>query len=54
MKDIYNYTQEQLIDEFLLINEKKFRATQVFEWIYRKNIYSFDEMSNLSLQLREK
>lgn len=54
MKNIYNYTQEQLIDEFLLINEKKFRATQVFEWIYRKNIYSFDEMSNLSLQLREK
>ena len=54
MKEIYNYTQEQLIDEFLTIHEKKFRASQVFEWIYRKNIYSFDQMSNLSLDLREK
>ena len=31
--------QEQMIDEFVAIGEKKFRATQVFEWIYRKNVY---------------
>lgn len=29
MKSIYDYTQEQLIDEFLELGEKKFRATQV-------------------------
>jgi len=54
MKSIYNYTQEQLIEEFITLNEKKFRATQVFEWIYRKQTYHFDEMSNLSLDLRQK
>lgn len=54
MKSIYDYTQEQLIDEFLLMGEKKFRATQVFEWIYRKLVYSFDQMNNISLDLREK
>lgn len=54
MKSIYNYTQEQLIDEFIALGEKKFRATQVFDWIYRRQVYSFDEMSNLSLDLRQK
>ncbi|WP_028043856.1 23S rRNA (adenine(2503)-C(2))-methyltransferase RlmN [Candidatus Stoquefichus massiliensis] len=54
MKSIYDYTQEQLINEFLLLDEKKFRATQVFEWLYRKNIQNFNEMSNLSLDLRQK
>lgn len=54
MKSIYDYTQEQLIEEFLNLGEKKFRATQVFEWIYRKDVQDFDLMSNLSLDLREK
>ena len=53
MKSIYDYTQEQLIEEFLNLGEKKFRATQVFEWIYRKDVQDFDLMSNLSLDLRE-
>ena len=30
------------------INEKKFKATQVFEWLYRKDVTSFDKMTNLS------
>lgn len=54
MKSIYDYTQEQLIDEFLALGEKKFRATQVFEWIYRKHVHQFDLMNNLSLDLRKK
>lgn len=54
MKSIYDYTSEQLIEEFLKMNEKKFRATQVFEWIYRKGVSSFEQMNNLSLDLREK
>ncbi len=53
MKSIYQFSQEEMIDEFLAYNEKKFRATQVFEWIYRKQVYSFDDMSNLSLTLRQ-
>lgn len=54
MKNILDYTQEELIDEFLSMNEKKFRATQVFEWIYRNQVYSFDAMNNLSLELRHR
>lgn len=54
MKNIYDYTQNQLIEEMAEIGEKEFRATQVFEWLYRKQATSFSEMSNLSLELREK
>lgn len=54
MKNIYDYTQNQLIEEMAQIGEKKFRATQVFEWLYRKHATSFSDMSNLSLELREK
>lgn len=34
------------------LNEKKFRAKQVFSWLYR-NISSFDEMTDIKLELRE-
>ena len=36
------------------INEPKFRAKQVFEWIHQKQVSSFEEMTNLSKSLREK
>lgn len=54
MKSIYDYTQEQLIDLFIAMGEKKFRATQVFEWLYRHCILSFDDMKNISQDLRNK
>ena len=34
--------------------EKKYRAEQIFSWIYKENVTSFDEMTNLSQSLREK
>lgn len=34
--------------------EKKYRAEQIFHWIYKENVTSFDEMTNLSEALREK
>ncbi|MBN2601442.1 MAG: 23S rRNA (adenine(2503)-C(2))-methyltransferase RlmN [Candidatus Marinimicrobia bacterium] len=36
------------------IGEKPFRARQVYQWMYKKNVRSFDEMLNLSKGLREK
>ena len=36
------------------MGEKKFRAGQVFQWLYVEKVKSFDEMTNLSLELREK
>lgn len=34
--------------------EKKFRAKQIYQWLHEKHVTSFDEMSNLSMELREK
>ena len=47
MKNIYDYTLEELEEYFLSINEKKFKATQIFEWLYKKRVNSFDSMSNI-------
>ncbi len=53
MENIYNYSLEQLTNYFASINQKPFRAKQVFSWLYQKEASSFDEMSNLSKELRE-
>lgn len=53
MENIYNYSLEQLTNYFASINQKPFRAKQVFSWLYQKESSSFDEMSNLSKELRE-
>lgn len=54
MKNIKDYDLEALIVEMQNIGEKKFRAEQIFKWIHEENVTSFDEMTNLSLSLREK
>ncbi len=54
MKNIKDYNLEELKKEFTEMNEKPFRAEQVFRWIYEAKVTSFDEMTNLSLELREK
>ena len=53
MENIYNYSLEQLTNYFASINQKPFRAKHVFSWLYQKEASSFDEMSNLSKELRE-
>ena len=53
MKNIFGLTREDLEKYFLSIGEKKFKATQVYEWLYRKKVSSFDEMTNLSKNLNE-
>lgn len=47
MRNIYDYTLQELEDYFLVHNEKKFRAQQVYEFLYKKRIKSFDRMNNL-------
>lgn len=48
MKNIYGITFEELENYFLNKNDKKFKAVQVFDWVYKKRINSFDEMRNVS------
>ena len=54
MKNIKDYNLDELKQEFIELGEKPYRAEQVFKWIYEENVTSFDEMTNLSLNLREK
>jgi 23S rRNA (adenine2503-C2)-methyltransferase len=54
LKDFRTLSLEQLEDFFVSINEKPFRARQVYDWIWSKNAHSIDEMTNLSKSLREK
>ena len=46
--NIYDLTYEELENYFIEKNEKKYRASQVFEWLYKKRVKSFSEMTNLS------
>ncbi len=52
--NIYGYTLEQLEEYFLGIGEKKFKAIQVYDWLYKKRVSSFDEMTNIKKDIIEK
>lgn len=54
MKNIKDYNLEELKEELKSIGEKTFRAEQIFKWLYQDKVKSFDDMTNLSLELREK
>ena len=54
MKNIKDYNLDELKEELKTIGEKPFRAEQIFKWIYEARVSNFDEMTNLSLELREK
>ena len=47
----YGLTRQELIEWAEENGEKKFRADQIWEWLYRKRVQSFEEMTNLSKDL---
>jgi 23S rRNA (adenine2503-C2)-methyltransferase len=51
--DINNYTSEELRGYFIRLKLPKFCATQVFEWVYKKKVQSFNAMTNLSKPTRQ-
>ena len=53
-KNIRNYTLDDLKQEMIDIGEKPFRAEQIFKWLHVEKATSFEEMTNLSLELRKK
>lgn len=53
LPDLRSFTYEELETFLTGIGEKRFRAGQVFAWL-SKGVQDFDEMTNLSKQLREK
>ncbi len=52
--NIRNLSEEELITYFETMGEKKYRAKQVYEWLWKKQVQGFDAMSNLSVELRAK
>ena len=52
--DIKSMTLEELQERFVQLGEKAFRAKQVYQWMHEKLASGYDEMSNLSKDLREK
>lgn len=54
MNNIYNYKLNSLEDYFESIGEKKFKARQVFDWLYIKNIKDFNLMTNIKKDLQVK
>ena len=53
-KDIRALSKEQLREFFVANNDKSFRGNQVYEWLWSKGAHSFDDMTNLSKELRKK
>ena len=54
MKNIYNYKLSDLEDYFQSIGEKKFKARQIYDWLYVKKINSFFDMTNIKKDMQEK
>lgn len=46
LEDLQSWVEQQ--------GEKPFRATQIFEWLYKKRVASFEEMTNIPKALRER
>ena len=52
-KNLFGYTLPKLTEEMLSLGEKKYRAIQLYSWIYVKKVFDFDEMTDISKSFRE-
>ncbi len=53
MTDIKSLTFEELSDEIVKLNLPNFRTEQIYRWLHKEGVSSFDDMTNLSKDLRE-
>ena len=54
MRNLLGLSLEELDSYFVSINEKPYKALQVFEWLYIHREYNIDNFSNLKKEIREK
>lgn len=54
MRSIYDVTLTQLEEYFNSMGYQKFKASQVFEWLYKKRVNTFSEMTNIKKDQIEK
>lgn len=53
-ENLFNLTRENLESYFESIGEKKFKATQVYEWLYGKREWNIDNFSNIKKEIRDR
>lgn len=53
-ENIKNFDLDELKEKLKEISEKSFRAEQIFKWLYQEKVNTFNDMTNLSLELRKK
>lgn len=53
MRSIYSVTMDSLKKFFTSHGYKEFKAKQVYDWLYKKNVHSFDDMYNISKKVIE-
>lgn len=53
MQSIYDLNYEQMEEFAKECGWKAFRGRQIFQWLYRKRVFSFDDMTDLSKETRE-
>lgn len=54
MNNIFNYKLSDLEDYFVALGEKKFKARQIYDWLYKKQVYDFKDMTNIKKDLIDK
>lgn len=54
MENIFNIPKQDLEKYFININDKKFRATQIYEFLYKKRIFNLKNMNNIGKNIKEK
>lgn len=52
--NIYSFTKKDLENYFEEINEKKFKAIQIYDWLYKKRINDFEKMTNIKKEIVQK
>lgn len=52
-KDIRAFTKEQLREFFVKQGDNAFRGNQVYEWLWQKSVYNFEDMTNVSKETRK-
>ena len=51
-KNLFGYTFEAMRDEFVAMGETSYRAKQLYTWIYKKRVFDFDQMTDISKSFR--
>ena len=55
LQDFYNLSYDELVEVLeTRFGASRFRATQLFEWVYRKGVTDFEVMTNIGRELRDK